>query len=376
MSGEVFEPWRARPVPFCLNGFLPPPETSPRVLTLAVPWRWFPRWRFTDSHRRCSCTCWPNSSSGSAAVPFAVPSAAKILASISAFPLGDEHEAVRRTRDRATHHEHVLFRVHRHDFEVLDGQVHAAHAARQALALHDARRIRRGADRAGLLAGGRTVRCVPGDELVALDDARESAALRHALHVHVLALLEDRDRQALPDLVGGLRVSAIIGAELAHVARRRQVALRELPEHRARETKFLVGAEAELDRGVAVLVRRAHLGHRARPGLNDRDGKDVALLVEQLGHADLLANESDHVLISMSTPAGMSSFSSASMVWALERVMSISRLWMRTSNCSRDFLSTCGLRSTVYTVFLVGSGTGPEVTAPVRRAVRTISDAD
>src|SRR5512144_1309396 len=27
-------------------------------------------------------------------------------------------------------------------------------------------------------------------------------------------------------------------------------------------------------------------------------------------------------------------------------------------------------------VFLVGSGTGPEVTAPVRRAVRTISDAD
>src|SRR5258705_2821810 len=27
-------------------------------------------------------------------------------------------------------------------------------------------------------------------------------------------------------------------------------------------------------------------------------------------------------------------------------------------------------------VFLVGSGTGPEVMAPVRRAVRTISDAD
>jgi hypothetical protein len=30
----------------------------------------------------------------------------------------------------------------------------------------------------------------------------------------------------------------------------------------------------------------------------------------------------------------------------------------------------------VYTVFRVGSGTGPEVTAPVRRAVRTISAAD
>src|ERR1043166_10120852 len=49
---------------------------------------------------------------------------------------------------------------------------------------------------------------------------------------------------------------------------------------------------------------------------------------------------------------------------------------MRISNCSRDFLSTCGLRSTVYTVLRVGSGTGPDVTAPVRRAVRTISAAD
>src|SRR5947208_10591967 len=49
---------------------------------------------------------------------------------------------------------------------------------------------------------------------------------------------------------------------------------------------------------------------------------------------------------------------------------------MRISNCSRDFLSTCGLRSTVYTVLRVGSGTGPDVTAPVRRAVRTISPAD
>jgi len=74
MSGDVFEPWRARPVPFCLNGFLPPPDTSPRLFTFAVPWRWLPRWRFTDSHIRCSCTGCANSSSGSAAVPFSLPS--------------------------------------------------------------------------------------------------------------------------------------------------------------------------------------------------------------------------------------------------------------------------------------------------------------
>jgi len=35
--GARVEPWRARPVPFCLWGLRPPPRTSPRVLVEAVP---------------------------------------------------------------------------------------------------------------------------------------------------------------------------------------------------------------------------------------------------------------------------------------------------------------------------------------------------
>ena len=35
--GERIEPCRARPEPFCGLGFAPPPDTSARVLTLAVP---------------------------------------------------------------------------------------------------------------------------------------------------------------------------------------------------------------------------------------------------------------------------------------------------------------------------------------------------
>ena len=31
------------------------------------------------------------------------------------------------------------------------------------------------------------------------------------------------------------------------------------------------------------------------------------------------------------------------------------------SNCSRDFLSTCGERSTQYLFFMVGSGIGPAI---------------
>src|SRR4030095_13628358 len=55
--------------------------------------------------------------------------------------------------------------------------------------------------------------------------------------------------------------------------------------------------------------------------------------------------------------------------------MSIRRLWVRISNCSRDFLSMCGPRSTVYLLIDVGSGIGPATRAPVRIAVSTISPA-
>src|SRR2546427_12733426 len=56
--------------------------------------------------------------------------------------------------------------------------------------------------------------------------------------------------------------------------------------------------------------------------------------------------------------------------------MSRSRLCVRISNCSRDFLSTCGERNTVVILRDVGSGMGPATEAPVLLAVSTISDVD
>src|SRR3984957_4456348 len=42
-KGDWNEPARARPVPFCRQGFLLEPETSPTFLVLAVPLRWAAR---------------------------------------------------------------------------------------------------------------------------------------------------------------------------------------------------------------------------------------------------------------------------------------------------------------------------------------------
>ena len=45
--------------------------------------------------------------------------------------------------------------------------------------------------------------------------------------------------------------------------------------------------------------------------------------------------------------------------------MSMSRLWVRISNCSRLLRSMCGDRSTVYRSMRVGSGIGPCTSARV-----------
>ena len=76
----------------------------------------------------------------------------------------------------------------------------------------------------------------------------------------------------------------------------------------------------------------------------------------------------------MSTPAGRwSSRWSESTVLGVGWWMSISRLCVRISKCSRESLSLNGRPDHAYTFFSVGSGTGPDMVAPVRDAVSTIS---
>src|SRR5438094_494518 len=137
------------------------------------------------------------------------------------------------------------------------------------------------------------------------------------------------------------------------------------------------GALRLLDAKAGLDLRARDLHHRARARFDHRDGHVRALGVEHPRHAELATNQSGHycTLISTSTPAGRSSLVKASIVCERESRMSISRLCVFSSNCSRLFLSMCGLRSTVHICRLVGSGIGPETCAPVFSAVRTMSAA-
>lgn len=80
--------------------------------------------------------------------------------------------------------------------------------------------------------------------------------------------------------------------------------------------------------------------------------------------------------ISTSTPADKSRRIKASIVCGVGSSISRSLLWVRISNCSRDFLSTWGLRNTDQRFLVVGKGIGPDIFAPVLFAVSIISIVD
>src|SRR5262249_31135233 len=133
-------------------------------------------------------------------------------------------------------------------------------------------------------------------------------------------------------------------AELDEMPVRLDAVLLQMPELALGELPLGDGLEGELDGLVPVRLVRLHLDHRARPGLDHGDRRhDARLRVEDLGHADLPAEDAFHSLISMSTPAGRSRRMSESTVFGVGEWMSISRLCVRTSKCSRESLSLNGL---------------------------------
>lgn len=62
--GERIEPCLARPVPFCRQGFLPPPRTSDRSLVCAKTCRELPNWATMAWCKRSGLTGKPKTSSG------------------------------------------------------------------------------------------------------------------------------------------------------------------------------------------------------------------------------------------------------------------------------------------------------------------------
>ena len=166
--------------------------------------------------------------------------------------------------------------------------------AGQALAGEHARRGRSGAvgtgvacHRAGAVALTQTVLTV------ALDNALVALALGNAHNVHLVALCEDISLQH----VANVHCGNIFQTELAQGLLGGNVCLLEVT---CSCLVDLLGgnlAEAQLNSLVAIALDGLLLHDGAGTSLDDGDGNDLAVRVEQLGHTDFLAdNAFNHFL--------------------------------------------------------------------------------
>ena len=124
-----------------------------------------------------------------------------------------------------------------------------------------------------------------------LHRAGEALALAGAGDVDLLAGGEGVDGQLLADgvLTGGR------GADLDHVAARGRAGLGEVPGGRLGDLAALDLAVPDLHGVVAVELGGADLGdHVGRRG-DDGHGDDLVVLVPELGHAELGAQQALHV---------------------------------------------------------------------------------
>src|SRR6185437_5695009 len=394
--GARVVPARARPVPFWRHGLERPPDTSPRLLAPRVPARSALSSARTVSWTRCGFTSAPKTSPSSVTCLVDLPAESRrgALGSVfvravelrsAALPdlvvlaagmgplLPDLDDAVLRPRDRPLDEQQVVLGVDLVHLQADLGDALSAEASGHLDPLENARGRRRGADRAGLADIVRAVGLRPAVEAVPLDRPGEAIADPDPSDLDRVSRLEDldRDRFAHDRLAGA--------AELDQMAMPFEPGLLQVAELCLRDLPLGDRLERELHGLVAVGLDRLHLDHRARTGLDHGHSRDhAALLVEELRHAELSADDPFHFpsFISMSTPAGRSSRISESTVFGVGEWMSMSRLCVRTSKCSRESLSLKGLRITQYTFFSVGRGTGPVIVAPERSAVSTMSRAD
>src|SRR5690606_31317052 len=139
--GMRSEPWRARPVPFCLCGLRPDPDTSPRRSVECDPWRAAARWATTTWWMSGTLVCTSKSSAGRSTVPTFLPLASTtsivvaLAMALRSLRCGaDEDDAALGAGNGTLHEQQVLLGVDSVHGEVLHRDAVAAHTAGHALA--------------------------------------------------------------------------------------------------------------------------------------------------------------------------------------------------------------------------------------------------
>src|SRR5215217_7131636 len=196
--GARIEPWRARPVPFCLNGLRPAPLTSARVFVLCVPWRAAASWATTTWCSRGMLVCASKISAGR--------STFTVLAAIWLCSLHGgayEDDLAAGAGDGTLDQQQRLLCVDSVNLEVQRGLTNGAHAACHFHSTEDAAGGGCSTDGTGLaVVLVSTVRGSNTVETVALHDTGKTLALGGADDVDRLAGFEHLHGEFLTERVG------------------------------------------------------------------------------------------------------------------------------------------------------------------------------
>src|SRR3984957_20446571 len=248
--------------------------------------------------------------SRSRAVPKDENTAASNVSATGSALLTDDDDPVLGTSHRAADVDEMALRVDLLDPEMSLRVLLVAVVTGHLLALDHARRVGARSDRTGPAVLRVTVRVRSAAKRPALDDALEPAALRRARHLHLVAHGEDPDIDGRPDgerrHFGGLRTiiqpdraqhgrrrieSRLLGVTDSGLARatpaRGVLALRRLATHALRAITQLGLRHPRLG---LVADHENRVGRR----LDDRARDLLPVRVEDLGHSDLLTDDSDH----------------------------------------------------------------------------------
>src|ERR1700722_5812655 len=320
ICGTRPEPWRAPPVPFCLYIFLPVRLISARPSVLCVP-----AWRLASCQRtmraiRSARGSRPKMASLSSSEPAAEPSIdvmSNFMAPLSFRRFGRRgagarfgvnaelagHRRILRqgllhrvadrdppagaARHRALNEDEAALRIRAHDPKVLRRHPIDAHVAGHLLVLPGLAGVLAAASRADRTMRDRdAVGRAQAAEIPPLHAAGEALADRHSGDIDILP----HSKVVGGDLRSDWNHLVLGDAELRQAHLRLDMGDGEAAALGLRHILHFGLADAELERGIAVLFLGAMRDHLAALDLENRNRHVIARVGEDAGHAQLLCD--------------------------------------------------------------------------------------
>src|SRR5215475_9400878 len=183
------------------------------------------------------------------------------------------------------HKKKIVFLIDAHDAKVLHRHASIPQMSRHTHSFQNTRWVRGGTDRTGSAMEHRSVSCPAAAKMMPLDEACESPALAGSDNMHELVRVENAHHHS----IAGVRAFFTLNRNFPKESGRRDIRLLEVAGHRLVDAFRLDEFnKPELHGIIAVFLFCLFLDDDAGARLNDRDGNDTTIVLQQLRHPHFL----------------------------------------------------------------------------------------